>query len=122
MEFDFHDEKLKLKVSVTQAGSDISICIYGGDKPHIGSAALAVPHLGITEKNEKSSTVSVINVVGHRDGRVAEYCAKKISGYQECVVAVSCGIHYNDFDENIKNRLFESLDELCEEMIKRIQK
>lgn len=121
MELDFFNEKLKLKVSVILAGGDVSICIHGGDKPHIGCTALAVPHPGICEKDKKSSTVSVINVTGHRDGSAAEYCAKRISGELKCVAAVSCGIHYNDFNINVKNELFEYLDELCKEIITKIQ-
>ncbi len=122
MDFDFSVDKLNLSLTLTMAGEDASVCIFGGDRPHIGCTALAVPHPGISDRDKMSSTVSVINVAGHRDGLVAEYCAKKLSSERGCVVTVSCGIHYEKFDEDIKRELFEKLDILCEEISERLKK
>ena len=49
-------EDLKVTFIVVKMGNDMNISILGGDKPHIGAIALAVPREHFSE-NEKTSVL-----------------------------------------------------------------
>jgi hypothetical protein len=85
-----------MTLRVSFSGSDISAVVSGGSCPHIGAVAFAVPHPGISDPQLCSSTTSVINAPGHRDGEIAERIAGALSKELGCSVCVACGIHVDD--------------------------
>ncbi|MCK5569432.1 MAG: hypothetical protein KAJ15_06930, partial [Spirochaetes bacterium] len=61
----------RIDVSVIEVGNELIAVVEGGDKPHIGSIAIAVPCLSLRDNSSPSSTVSVYNFAGHKDDRIA---------------------------------------------------
>lgn len=96
-----------LNASVTltaeRLGRDIAITIYGGDGPHIGAVAVAVPY----RKGERLSvSTSTLCVPGHKEGDLARSVAEDVAKRHEVIVSATCGIHY----EGIAR---EAIPELC---------
>lgn len=60
-----------LTAEVIPMGDDLCVAVTGGDRPHLGSVALAVPHPGITDPDLPSATVSTLNLPAHRDDALA---------------------------------------------------
>jgi hypothetical protein len=88
-----------LTVVVLQMGQDLSVCLFGGDRPHIGSVALAVPRPSLRDGVALSATASVLNVVGHKEDRLTQSAAEQLAAGLGKVVSVAAGVHYDDLDE-----------------------
>lgn len=80
-------------------GKDLWVSIAGGDAPHIGSVSLGLPRLSLTGDMSASSTVSTFNVTGHKDDAVGNLFAARLAALFQCTVSVSCGIHFNELEE-----------------------
>lgn len=107
-----------LTAEVIAMGEDLCVAVTGGDKPHLGSVALAVPHPGITDPTLPSATVSTLNVPGHRDDRIANQMAKALSASLGRHVAVLCGIHFDHFSPGMAADAEGAARELCKEIQK----
>ena len=78
-------------LSAERLGRDIALSIYGGDGPHIGAVAVAVPY----RKGERLSvSTSILCVPGHKEGDLARSVAEDVAKRHEVIVSVTCGIHY----------------------------
>ena len=74
-------------------GPDLCLCIAGGESPHIGAAALAVPRESLREGGELSATASVLCVTGHKEDELARQTAVRFAARLNCRVLVSAGLH-----------------------------
>ncbi len=73
-------------------GKDISVLVYGGEKPdhaHIGAVATAWPDKNIPEK----IISSVITLPKHREDELARDIATTLCRQFRVTVTVICGIH-----------------------------
>lgn len=77
-------------------GEDLAIALSGGERPHIGAVAVAQPHPGLDDPDRTSATASTIALVGHREDMLARGLANRIAAATGRVVALACGIHYDD--------------------------
>ena len=57
------------------AGPDLCLCLAGGESPHIGAAALAVPRESLRGGGEPSASASVLCVTGHKEDELARDAA-----------------------------------------------
>lgn len=89
-------DKHQISLNKIDCGKDVSVTIYGGDKPHIGAVAVAVPRESLTGDGSISSSASVICIAGHKEDELARKIALKISAAWNCVATVSVGIHIDD--------------------------
>ena len=85
-------DQCRITCQIIPMGKDITILIYGGSKPHIGSTVLAQARPSLTG-NGISVTSSVINVAGHKDEAVARMFAEKMAVHGNCTTVCACGIH-----------------------------
>lgn len=76
-------------------GSDINLCISGGEEYHIGASALAVPRPSLSDENNWSASASVMCVTGHKEDELARESALRLSSFFHCRVNVTAGIHVN---------------------------
>ena len=91
-----------IRVAVMEVGEELVAVIEGGEKPHVGSVAVAIPHSSRRDPNATSSTVSLYNVTGHRDDRLSSALADLISRTFSRTTVVLAGIHLEDArDEDI---------------------
>jgi len=72
----------------------IVVIVMGGDTPHIGSIAVAIP-TKCSGNSKISATVSVYTVSGHKDDAVAVPIARNISIATNKISTVVAGIHIN---------------------------
>ena len=93
----YKDENVQMQVQYM--GEDMCVHIFGGDRPHIGSIAIAEPRKSLLGDGNNSSTVSVFNFCGHKDDEVAVPVAKEVSSSLGCRCVVICGIHYENLQE-----------------------
>ncbi|GAB6107221.1 isopentenyl-diphosphate Delta-isomerase [Fusibacter bizertensis] len=110
--------KHAITLNTISCGKDISVSIYGGDIPHIGAVAVAVPRESLSGDGSISSSASVICLSGHKEDDIARKVALRISAAWNCTASVSVGIHIDkakliDFIEIEKN-----VDLLVDELLK----
>lgn len=67
--------------------------LFGGEKPHVGAVALAVPRPSLEGTGKTSSTASVLTVVGHKDDELARPVALFLAARLRVAVVVVAGIH-----------------------------
>ncbi len=116
--------KYKIFLNALFCGKDISICIFGGDVPHIGAVAVAVPRKSLTGDGSNSASASVICITGHKEDEMARQIALDFSSKFICNVTVSAGVHIDDakksdievLDGNIK-KIIGNLEEKISELL-----
>lgn len=82
----------ELTIEIKSLGEDILISLSGGDKPHIGSAVLAVPRKSFSG-DSISCTSSVLNVTGHKDEKICRYVAEIFCKRYNAVTVCAGGFH-----------------------------
>ena len=96
---DFYYKDLNVCVHLEIMGEDLCVSLYGGNRAHVGSVAIAEPRPSLTGDGTTSSTVSTYTFVGHKDDEVANYLAKALSSGLARRTVVVCGLHYDEIDE-----------------------
>lgn len=86
----------EIALDAVRMDNDLTVAIHGGEKSHIGAVAVAQPRPSLADPTVRSATASVIAILGHKEDLVARNVATRISTEIDGVVAVSCGIHYDD--------------------------
>lgn len=109
--------KVVLTAQVIPMGGDLCVAVTGGDRPHLGSVALAVPHPGITDETIPSATASVLNLPAHREGEIAGRMAKTLSAALGRPVAVLCGIHFDRFSPELGAETERAGEALCKKLL-----
>ena len=84
-----------LDLSVEQLGTQLVVCVSGGNTPHIGSVTLASPRSSLTGTG-MSATSSVLNLPGHKDEAVGRPLAEALASTLNTTVCCICGIHIDD--------------------------
>lgn len=67
--------------------------LFGGEKPHVGAVALAIPRPSLRQKGKISATASVLAVVGHKDDELARPTALLLAARCRVPVVVIAGVH-----------------------------
>ncbi|MDQ0204305.1 hypothetical protein [Pectinatus haikarae] len=102
-------------------GKDAILSIAGGDVPHIGAVAVAVPRKSLTGDGSHSASVSVICIAGHKEDELARSIALRLSALWFCNVTVSAGIHINDVEKEDIVILRKNIEELVENIIDKVK-
>lgn len=82
-----------LVLEAARAGEDLSLLLYGGERPHIGCTVIAVPRLSLTGEERISCTSSVVNLTGHKDDEICRPAAEKICCALGVTTVCSGGFH-----------------------------
>ena len=98
---DWKYDQLRITVHVEEMGCDLSVNIYGGDRAHIGSVAIAEPRPSLLGDGSVSATVSTYNCIGHKDGEVASAVAHELARCLNRRTVVVCGIHYDSIQPEV---------------------
>lgn len=85
-------------ISKSFIGDDLLIVVRGGDKPHVGTAVLAVPRPSLTEDGSASATSSVLNVSGHKDETICRILAERAAKKYGVTVVCVGGFHVDDIN------------------------
>nr|WP_310443134.1 hypothetical protein [Tissierella sp.] len=93
-------------------GKDVSVCIFGGDVPHIGAVSVAVPRKSLTGDGSNSASASVICITGHKEDELARLIALRLSSKWQCNVTVSVGVHVDDAKKDDIDIIGRNIEEL----------
>ena len=81
-------------------GNGIQITEIGGESPHIGAVAMALPRKSLKNTDAISSDCFVLPVPGHKDHLIAQMMAEDIASSADTVTVVSVGIHNDEINDD----------------------
>lgn len=71
----------------------VSVNLLGGDVPHVGAVAVAIPRASHARPGRRSATTSVYALVGHKDDELARSMASDLARHLAITVVVAAGVH-----------------------------
>lgn len=93
---EYGNEKYKICLEVlTTNGRGLNIFVTGGDTPHVGAVALAVPSANAAT-GETTCDINIITAYGHKDRFLAEKVADLVCRQTGEIVSVTAGVHVDD--------------------------
>lgn len=84
---------VRLTLRAIQAGTDLVMVLTGGDKPHAGAVAVAIPRPCLADPQATSATTSIIALTGHKDDELAKPLAAEAARCLGRVVVAVAGVH-----------------------------
>lgn len=108
-----------LNCEIILMGSDITLIVYGGDTPHVGSVVMAEARPSLTGEGI-SVTSSVLNRLGHKDEVIARRFAEAVAVRKNCTVACVCGVHINDLTPGQINQTERTADRLLTRVLENL--
>lgn len=106
----------EITIYVRKLGTDCSILIQGGEKPHIGSTVMAIPRPSLTGDKTISATSSVLNVTGHKDEELCRYLAETVAKQTMGVVVCTGGFHVDHLTSAQIGEVMETVKEMALEI------
>ncbi len=76
-------------------GTDVLVCLWGGERPHIGAVAAAAARPSLADPTKSSATASVLTYPGHKEDVVVKMVAEALSARLATNVVVTAGIHWD---------------------------
>lgn len=104
----FYPEE-EVRVITTQMGADLSVQVFGGDKPHVGAVSVW---------SQELQKVETVVLPGHKEGIVTEKLAVMIGQKKVCNISVTAGIHYDLFTEQKRNMVMELIERIAMDLSK----
>lgn len=93
---EYGNEKYKIRLeALSTNGRGLNIFVTGGDTPHVGAVALAVPSANAAT-GETTCDINIITAYGHKDRFLAEKVADLVCRQTGEIVAVTAGVHVDD--------------------------
>ena len=112
--------RFKLVLAAQPMGNDLNVSLYGGDVPHIGAVALAVPHAGLSDPEEVDASVSLLTVTGHKEDELARKISYTLATAFNCTVSVACGIHLDQATGQEIYDVIKAADNLLEQALQKL--
>ena len=111
-----------IEASAVWIGSDLLVCIWGGDRPHIGSVAAAQPRPSLKDSDATSATASVLTYIGHKDDVTAKCAAEALAGALATNVVVTAGIHWDNLDDACIKTVIANTKSLMGQLIQALKR
>lgn len=107
----------KLTMEWIEAGEDLVVAVKGGDTPHIGCIMWGVPRTSLNDANKISSTISILNITGHQDDKVARPVLHRLICKLNRKICFTCGIHLDDVFPNEIEQAQELMNNLADQLL-----
>ncbi len=104
-----------------RVGEDLSVLLYGGERPHLGCTVLSVPRPSLTGDGSISSTSSVLNVVGHKDEAICRAFAERLCAGSGRTVVCSGGFHSDALRPEDIREVTDAAASLAEELLGKLR-
>lgn len=98
-----------ITVTAAPAGDDWNVTVLGGCAPHVGSVSLA-------EYCDGAVTLRTLLRETHKDQIVGDKFARVLAEQKRCTVCVSCGIHYDNADQQQLEQIVAATDALLRQL------
>ncbi len=92
----FGQGRHRITARALACGTDLLVSFTGGDTPHIGACATAVPRPSLRPGGPPSASASVLCVSGHKEDLPARQAALALASACGRVVCVCAGFHVDD--------------------------
>ena len=112
--------KYDLEGYVRLIGTDLLVAIWGGERPHIGAVAIALPRPSLKDPLKGSATVSVFCFLGHKEDELAKRAAEKLSAALQTSVTVTAGIHWDGITQAGIRQVLKNSEKLVELILDRM--
>lgn len=106
---------------VVMCGTDLNVTMGGGEKYHLGAAAIAVPRFEYKEGIKRTASTSVICVQGHREDELTYKVAKHLATSLDCTVVAAIGIHIDNISKEEYEQVLNNVDILLEKIIESLK-
>lgn len=106
---------LPVFAQLVQMGKDCTICVWGGDTPHVGSVVMSTARPSLTGSGV-GVTSSVLNGIGHKDEYVARKFAEAAAEKFVCTAVCSCGFHI----DGITPAQLQEVSAVCDKLLKQV--
>lgn len=108
--------------AATVTADGVIIELLGGEKPHVGAVAFAVPRPSLADRNKTSASVAVVPRLGHHDDEIARPAADRAARALGVPVVVIAGLHIpNAVPEDIR-RMVRHAEEALENLLSMLTK
>jgi len=121
LEISAGDGRYRVVCTAIRVGQDVTIQIQGGERPHIGAVAMAIPRPSLKDPTRLSATASVLTVIGHKEDELARSIALHLATELSCVAVVLAGVHLDGADENDIARIVENSDQVVRMLVEAIR-
>ena len=111
-----------IEAGVLRIGEDLLVAIWGGDKPHIGAVAAALPRASLKDPAQISSTASVISFPAHKEHELARRSSEKISAALNTHVVVTAGIHWDELSNEGISAVMKNSELLVDLILQKLKK
>lgn len=119
--FQYQGREYHLQAEVVSCGEDLCVLISGGDRPHIGAAALAAVTESAHHPGKFAATPSVLSVPGHKEHQLALDAAERLSKALARTVVVTAGIHIEGITPGLIEQVVEEFNGLVAELAEILQ-
>ena len=109
-------------IGTLTGGNGLIVSILGGQTPHAGAVAIAVPRASLKDEEKLSVTSSVFTLVGHKDDQIARPIAEKLAIQLNQVIIVAAGVHIDAASKADIRKLVANSNKAAEKLILKIRK
>ena len=102
-------------------GEDLLVYIWGGERPHIGAAAMAQPRPSLADAAKTSATASVFTYLGHKEDELAKWAAETLAAALGAKVVVTAGIHWDNLDREAIEAVTANSRELVRLLLEKLK-
>lgn len=85
--------RYRIEVLTTLTAEGLVVQILGGERPHVGAVAIALPRPSLSSPGELRASTTVVPLYGHRDDEIARPAAEKLAVACAQPVVVVAGVH-----------------------------
>jgi len=110
-----------VEATAVLCGPDVHVCICGGTHHHIGASALGLPCPSLKDPSKLSASVSVLNVVRHKEDQLARDAAYQLTKTLGCRVSVSAGLHVDNATQEDIQKLWKNYEQVLQEVTQRLK-
>jgi hypothetical protein len=111
-----------IEAGVMRIGEDLLVAIWGGDKPHIGAVAAALPRASLKDPAQVSATASVISFPAHKEHELVRRCSERISAALNTPVVVTAGIHWDELNHEGIAAVMKNSELLVDLILQKLKK
>ena len=102
-------------------GDDVVISVWGGNRPHVGTVAIALPRQSLKEPAKVSATSSIFTLLGHKEDVIAKEFSERLSSALNRVVVITVGIHQDRIDEEGIGKFIGNCEKMFGQILRRFR-
>lgn len=103
--------------SATVTDDGVIIELLGGEKPHVGAVAFAVPRPSVNDPDRTSASVTVVPRLGHHDDEIARPAADRAARVLGVPVVVIAGMHISNAGSEDIRRIVRNAEKALENIL-----